>query len=331
MMRQQADEGQEVTDAEQALQKRMASLDIRPGLHNLRYALGSPERIARMTGEASVTRIIGDVRKCIEVTSKAGDLKGLFDYCFVLGDQAPIVQKIKEGHQLSEFGHDIFDVFEMVLKSGDEEAIERASPEYFSKDPRGFAATAHAPYFADKLQEVGRRFQAYCERNGLGANTHYNLEYLLNAAYEIMKGKYDLVICVLNGGSGLPEFLEMLGQPTRYLEWHRKDSQKAPEWRAIGRDTSPVASAGKILICENDAETGSTLTAIIPTLKKLGAKEVDVCFSIDRLQKNEEVMRREDIAKFYGRSLNIEAMDTTNFHEYLKDFLKRPREEEGSS
>lgn len=145
-------------------------------------------------------------------------------------------------------------------------------------------------------------------------------EKFVNAAAEIKKQKYDLIIGVLGAGTPIPGLIEMMGNNNvRYLEWHKKWKKKLPTWKNIGRVRDVVTQADKILVCENDTQYGTTLATIQPLLEKLQPKQVDVSFYIDVHQRNKMVV---NALPFYNSAFDIKDLPTDRSFEHWKGFAR---------
>lgn len=146
-------------------------------------------------------------------------------------------------------------------------------------------------YFEETIRRLRIAMDAYQTKYGL--NTKRNKErdgkmnlYMINAVGELYD-KYDLVVGVANGGINMASLFEIYGVETRYIEWHSgtgdpKRWKRDPVWRNIGFDRRKVKEAKRILVCENDAMTGQTLSKVVEFLgEKFDPEVVDVCFELD--------------------------------------------------
>ena len=142
---------------------------------------------------------------------------------------------------------------------------------------------------------------------------------MINAAGELIS-QYDLIVGVMNAGCSMAALCELMGGNVRYIEWHQKDREwenREPVWRNVGMNFKPVTEAKRILVCENDAVTGTTLRKIIPALQALGSEAVDVCFFLEA--KGNKVAG--DIP-FYRQHFGTWNVPSQNFLEHVGKFEK---------
>lgn len=135
---------------------------------------------------------------------------------------------------------------------------------------------------------------------------------MINAAGELSR-QYDLIVGVMNSGGIMGSLCELMGGNVRYLDWHRHWKKKGPTWRKIGADPTRVKEAKKILVCDNDADTGGTMRRIATALEALNPEAVDVCFFLDA-EKNAVV----DEIPFYRRRFGTWNVQSQNFFEHLQ-------------
>lgn len=147
---------------------------------------------------------------------------------------------------------------------------------------------------------------------------HTPRAYDLSAAIELSRKKYDLIIGVLKAGSTLALPMEAIGENVRYMEWHKHWKRK-PVWRNVGRATEKPKKAKKILLCENDAVSGNTIEALLPSLEKLGAEEVDICFTALYPEKSTQISESLPLNSIY----NTSDLGYKNCYSNLVEFRRR--------
>jgi hypothetical protein len=150
---------------------------------------------------------------------------------------------------------------------------------------------------------------------------NYYLPSMINAAMEVKKMDYDLALCVLNAGAPLGNLVEMTGVNTRFIEWRRHWKRK-PVWRKMGKNRERPTNADSILVIEDDAVTGSTLTAVRPFIEKLKPNKVDVCFCGGFVEKS--INAAKSISLF-DNIMSVSDLSCENILDKLDDFRNKIR------
>lgn len=111
--------------------------------------------------------------------------------------------------------------------------------------------------------------------------------------YFIEQG-FDLVIGIHTRGSMLPFLIDLHGDiPVKIIEYHRSWKKKEPFFRKLGLQRPTNGPFKKVVICENDIASGTTLNKVIPFIqKKFNPKEIHIslhgfpssCVSIERIE-----------------------------------------------
>ncbi len=179
-----------------------------------------------------------------------------------------------------------FDDYRVVALTRDFNAINISMRDYIEGNGGSMTFVNHDIFTTNSIPNNPIADLYYHIQNGLKAHVKkFNIPLrntpnipTINAAVELSKNNYDLVIGVLKSGSTLAVPFEVLGDNVRYVEWHRHWTRK-PIWRKVGETTDKPTEAKRVLICENDAASGKTLQALQPILDKLNPDEVDICFS----------------------------------------------------
>jgi len=247
-----------------------------------------------------------------------------FKYFELLGLKDRIIERINHGIR-NKNGQVCYDLFRATCKYGSEEQIKNATDTYVKEE--GIYAIEDMPYFRERFQEITATVNKYSQFYNLPVGFAITSE-IFNAAMEIKKRDYDLAIGVLRSGAPIAVMLEIMGMETKYLEWSRK-WKKGPIWRKIGRDRDvevEIEKPGKkIIVCEHDTYTGTTLKAIAPLIKKLEPQSIDVCFWIDAHHTNKEILKNADD---YGAGYNAGDFPQEDFFENLQNFLNVIRSKE---
>ena len=237
-------------------------------------------------------------------------------------------EKIKERAKQSirhRNGQIHLDLVLAVAEYGTEEEALDSYRQLFSQ--MGLMGVDAYPVIKEKFKNIEARFNEFLEKNSYEFLASFTPEFL-NAALELREKNYDLAIGVLNGGGPMAMFLEFLGTQAKYIEWHR-DWKKGPVQRKIGPNKSPISKGKKILICENDTQTGATLKAIIPFLKKLKPEQIDVSFLVDLHGTNHLIVEN---SLFYKNAFNLGEFSPANFVDNLikleKELKKTEKQEE---
>jgi hypoxanthine phosphoribosyltransferase len=178
-----------------------------------------------------------------------------------------------------------------------------------------------------EIQQINDHFHFYRSQYPLN-NRHYFeggkpfSAYQLNAAAELLKTDYDLVIGLQSGGVLFAALLEMLGMNVRYLSWHREwaPTGRSPEWEQIGSVQEKPTTAQKILLCEDDSVTGNTLDVVGKFLSNLGADRTDIFFKNHWIESNRE--NTEDSA-FFANAIDANTFESSGFYDKLVDLRKR--------
>ncbi len=235
-----------------------------------------------------------------------------------LGMEDRLRDRVKRGIRYGENsdGEVCFDYFTKGFKYLDEQERESYTDEFLTE--YDFTCLESAEYFREERRALDSAFEKYCAKWNL-PHVSLALEHV-NAAQELMKEEYDLAVGVMNSGAPMTVMLECLGMSARYLEWHLKDWEGPPVWREIGRETESPKRAKKILVTENDTQTGATVEAIIPTLKELGPDQVDVTFLYDPWKTNEKSVKKQP---FYGEAFQISDFNKKGVYRKLQDARKR--------
>lgn len=214
------------------------------------------------------------------------------------------------------------DLLEAATESfpDDEERIKQYTSLYLKdRFEHGFSSVnsmESIKYFREKISFAQQLLNQYIEKHRL--RSVFLKPELLNAAVELSKEQYDLVVAVMNSGAPLATLLEVLGQNVRYLEW-RKHWTKQPQWRNIGLHRQKIQSAHKILVSEDDTMTGTTLKTIAPILQSLGPDQIDVAFTVNIHRTNEAVIENNSA---YNKSIDIKKINPEHFFENLQLFTE---------
>lgn len=227
-----------------------------------------------------------------------------------LGEEDRVRERVALGLRLN--GHDqvSYSLLRATLKYGTEEQIRKAILEYAAE--YGIESIEFADYIQDKLRPISENFNRYAEKSNL--EPRFITAEWLNAAFELEKQKYDLIVGVMNSGKYIANLMEFFGETVRYVEWHRH-WKRSPVLRNIGGSTERIYEANKILICEQDTRSGATLKALIPFLKKLNPAQVDICFWIDHYGINDKNVK--DIG-FYQNSFHTYTIPSSDLFNHIK-------------
>lgn len=274
-------------------------------------------------------RLIDKVKGYLLEIADLGVNNDVYLYCLDIYDSLGAVDKIKarikKGYR-SQYGWLDVALARAVFEHGDEEQSEALLKDWIKENEvtePDFSGFEECKYFREKLAIISEQYKIFANKYNLPEDLPFKgaiapKTSFINAACELKKGNYDLVIGVLKSGMPITQLLDFLGQNTRYLEWHKRWKQE-PRWKNIGSNTKTIKSAGKILVCEHDTQTGATLKAISPILKKLSPKEVDVSFWVDFHHKNEENIANDN---FYNKSIALNDISTDNLIENLKEMVE---------
>lgn len=226
-----------------------------------------------------------------------------------LGEEDRIKERMARGVRFGGTDQVSYHLLKATLKYGIEEQIQKALLEYASED--GIKYIEFADYIQEKLRPISGSFNHYAEKNNLEPQL-LTAEWL-NAAFELKKQKYDLIIGVMNSGKYVANLMEFFGEIVRYVEWHRH-WKRSPVLRNIGGSTERIHEAKKILICEQDTRSGATLKALIPFLKKFNPAQVDICFLVDHYGTNDKNVK--DVG-FYQNSFHTYTLPSQDLFKHI--------------
>lgn len=295
-----------------------------------------PDRILedlerRSASAATIERVREAMRQVVQVA--LGEDRDLFiacEYIHVLKEPELIQERLKTGIRESD-GRASFELKLAALRWGDKGTQQRAIAEYREDNPQLATAcpttievafiSAHSLVEKTVLrirEEVHQYEAKYKLVPKSGGFTH------INAAAEIQRSQnYDLAVGVLNSGALLANHLEVAGQETRYLEWHRR-WKKNPTWRRIGKNTTEIRHAARILICENDISEGTTMEKILPYIDRLNPEQVDLCLCGHFMEHSLEMAEKLSITKAFP----IGAVPLNRVFDNF-DFMEQRLREEG--
>ena len=173
--------------------------------------------------------------------------------------------------------HDIFN----AVQSGTRVEKRNATARYLSHIQIDRNFENGLPFYTEKIEAIRKELTRYCETHAIPLTQKITAR-TINLAMETLREEYDLVIGVLNSGSPVAAIHEIFGRQVRYVEWHR-NWKRPPIWRKVGSNMTPIKvnSVSKILVCEHDTHSGTTLQALLPYIEKLNPKTVDICFLED--------------------------------------------------
>lgn len=277
---------------------------------------------------------ISDDENCIEQLKKAAfdlarvaiiddyNIYAAFKYFKFIENTKPIEERIKQGIRGKRSGKVNFHLYkEAVRLSDNEENNLQLAQAVLDEDPEIFPLVAEiTPPVNSKIQAVRNNIDVYSDRYQiprLPIDDRVVVD-LINAAGEIACMDYDYIVGVLNAGAPIPIILEILGKKTGYIEWH-KNSKKDPEWKKTGVDINTIGQPQKILVCENDVSTGTTLKRIIPFLEELRPNQIDVCFHSPTWFPMTEVMQT---IPFYTNYFHVRTFNKKNFISHLDQINK---------
>ncbi len=220
-------------------------------------------------------------------------------------------------------------LFNLALEFGTEAQRNKVAEQLAAADDSGWRV-----YGIDRLEysklnplvdEITLLLKDYCSKYGLDEYFIFSRVAIVNAAMEIAKMDYDLIVPVLRSGVPLALMLEVLGKQVRYIEWH-KDWKTGPRWQNMGKDQSgqAVRKGAKILVCENDYNSGDTLNALAPVLKELEPRQVDLCTYTSSGGGSRRLPELSTVSSFYDRHIDLQdrtpLIDESRFYINLKNF-----------
>lgn len=249
-----------------------------------------------------------------------------FRYFRFLEKNNIIEERAKQGIRSRKSGSINFDLYKEAIKlTNNEEEIMSLFQVVINEDPHLLHLILECtPFIKSKIEAIKKTIDIYSDLYHiprLPIDDKLTVDFI-NASGEIAHIDYDCIVGVLNAGAPIPILLDILGKKTGYIEWHR-DSEKHPEWRKIGINTHIVIDKPqKILVCENDVSTGTTLEKIIPYLEELNPHQVDVCFHSPAWFPMTEVM---STIPFYANYFHIKTFNKKNFIYHLDQIYKESK------
>ncbi len=201
-----------------------------------------------------------------------------------------------------------YDLFEVALEYGKGRQINKAMSEFYPW-LEGDRINGSAPdfYYGERsllhavTSEIRENLSEYIGRNNIELKNGIS-SFHVNAAMEISRMDYDHIIGIYRGCTGLTTPLEVLGDNVRYIDYSRDFPEEPPKWIQVGRVTDLPKRAYKVLVCEDDAVTGDTLTSVIPLIQELEPKRVVVRFHGANFEKSRAVV---DQIPFYDVAQNL--------------------------
>ncbi len=172
-----------------------------------------------------------------------------------------------------------------IINKGTREEIDTVihactqNPNYNSVQSYG----TRYPVEPNERFKIVKRYAKMCEttQRDEGSDSVDSWLSIANAAHCIATMQvyaYDAVIGILGSGAHIPNMIHAYGtRKTGLIEFHRSQPEwYQPEW--VVRPDIP--RNGKILLCENDADTGTTLRDVfLQVNSELDPQSVDVCFT----------------------------------------------------
>jgi hypothetical protein len=204
--------------------------------------------------------------------------------CDMLADHAR-----KHGIMYKDRAHS--DLVMALQEHGTADDIDRV----FAQDP----LTPEHPFCDDKthdkvtskLSAISDLVNDYLAQSGLAKNRSSICSQRLfpTAALQVSQMDYDLVVGVHHKGMNLPNYLRPLGQNVASFDWRRSGEYEA-RWRDP-EQTQRMEPGMKVLVCEDDAVTGSTLQQVKNKLAELNPTSIDVCLTGVHYEKSQEAVQ----------------------------------------
>lgn len=221
------------------------------------------------------------------------------------GDIDQIKKRLAKGCTIN--GKAFYDLVQASLNYEMKERAEEALQTWIN-DKNELLEFDDTTYIQERLYPIEQAYTIFARKNDLPEELPFfkGKLTLINAAMELKKQKPDLVIGVLNSGIEIARLLDFLGESTMYLEWH-KDWEGPPVRRNIGGKREPLKTE-YILLNEHDVHTGETLKALVPVLKKLNPKNIDIVVQNDE----NNTLSNFNILGFYSSIKKVEDIPKTN-------------------
>jgi len=208
-----------------------------------------------------------------------------FEYLRVIGDLNRI-KKIVSDTGFLFYNRPHIDLFRYIFYFADESEFDSLISQYIyhDYDSNYFCLNHFFQNFSNfdvsilnifnEICDIVYKFYPNVKKNTFGIDQ-------VNAVVEMCKSEvYDLVIAVMNGGNAMGCLFDAIGFPVQFHEWHR-------DWKIDPRLNRRVAytdvsdACDSVLICEDDAVTGLTLSKIQNMIRsKFLVSRLDVCFSV---------------------------------------------------
>lgn len=286
------------------------------------------EQIAGMPGwgEGEKKKVLEECKSKMLEIAKLGlehdaNIHVAFKYFRALGRE-DLIQKRLAKSMRHESGETYTDLFYEFLNRGTTQKAEEAIRDWIEDAKMPLIGFEGTKYFSERLKPIHAAYEHFARSYGLEDQSFTPDLAYINAACELKKRHYDVVIGVLNSGLPLAAFMDFLGQPTRYVEWHRH-WKTGPKWRKMGSDHARIKGAKKILVAEHDTHTGKTLEVLAPFLEKLHPDIVDVAFNTDRWETNQQHVSANPM---YHEQVHVRSMPLQSLVENLNDVTKHAKE-----
>lgn len=174
-----------------------------------------------------------------------------------------------------------FDSYMMAEKYGTTEQIDEAFALFY---PAGEISDSNAETSDGKISAEKIKFNEYIKefakqkkvtlKRNIGISTVKALQYIESSKI------YDCIVGVAH--SGTPVAMATAGalpwQPTAVIEYHRRWQTPARLYKAVS-NIQALQSAKRILLCDNDAITGETVSKVVERLVQSTTAKIDVLVS----------------------------------------------------
>lgn len=242
----------------------------------------------------------------------------------ILGENDAVLARIRQQDEDADYYN--FDLCKFAVTYGNEEDKNRGMRMFCGEKRRlknletfDMGMEHICPEIRELCDRIRGQMQQYTEKFEL--DDRFVGSPHVNAAVQIVKLDYDLIVGIQGGCSNLTNVLEFIGDDRlRYINYS-KSLEKLPVWEKIGRSRKEVEKAKKILICENDAVSGQTLRSVQPLIEKLQPEGVDICFSGGFFDEKSQLVAEQ--MGIYKRIFSVMNMDFDNFLENIREASRK--------
>lgn len=209
-----------------------------------------------------------------------------------------------------------YDLLQVALNIGDDKDMQKAVSAWV----RHYGPTEEA-LNGGKIREIRTEIQSKLERYAQKFNLPDSPISLvnINGAMEIPEQEHDLAVGIHRGCAEVTNLLDATNLPVRYIRYSQEDQETQPYWSPVGRNQQKISKAKRIIICEDDVVSGTTLQAVHPLIERLNPEVVDIYFCGYTPKKSCKA------ASALGYYTNVLSTESISFDRFVANLKKAQR------